>query len=123
MKEEVGEMKAGNNIAKKGLYMGAGVGLLLFAVIGLLPSSFIGGVLGLKIAGNLFGMPLGVAVLPRMIVGLTMVLGVLVTGLVFVVGISLIGWLGGHVVDLVVASKEVVSDLGAEKKKAVRQER
>ena len=116
-------MKAGNNIAKKGLYMGAGVGLLLFAVIGLLPSSFIGGVLGLKIAGNLFGMPLGVAVLPRMIVGLTMVLGVLVTGLVFVVGISLIGWLGGHVVDLVVASKEVVSDLGAEKKKAVRQER
>jgi len=123
MKEEVGEMKAGNNIAKKGLYMGAGVGLLLFAVIGLLPSSFIGGVLGLKIAGNLFGMPLGVAVLPRMIVGLTMVLGVLVTGLVFVVGISLIGWLGGHVVDLVVASKEVVSELGAEKKKAVRQER
>lgn len=116
-------MKAGNNIAKKGLYMGAGAGLLLFAVIGLLPSSFIGGVLGLKIAGNLFGMPLGVAVLPRMIVGLTMVLGVLVTGLVFVVGISLIGWLGGHVVDLVVASKEVVSELGAEKKKAVRQER
>ncbi len=110
-------MNTKHTIARKGLYVGAGAGLLLFAIIGLLPSSFIGGILGLKIAGHIFGVPLGTAVLPRVIVGLSMVLGVLVTGLVFVVGISIIGWLFGHVVDIVRSAREVGVKTPAEAKK------
>ena len=113
----VNVMKTGN-IAKKGLYAGAVVGLILFAIIGLLPSSFIGGVLGLKIAGHLFGTPLGVELVPRMLVGLSMVLAVLVTGFVFVVGISIIGWLTGTVADTVKAGKTAHIDLTIKEKKS-----
>ncbi|MFZ5997910.1 MAG: hypothetical protein ACOYW7_10540 [Nitrospirota bacterium] len=91
-------MKTGE-MAKKGLYIGAGAGLVLFAVIGLLPGSFIGGVIGLNIAGSMFGLPLSATLLPRMIVGISMVLGVILSGVVFVVSASLIGWLAGHIVD------------------------
>jgi hypothetical protein len=111
-------MKIKDSIAKKGLYIGAGLGLLMFAIIGLLPSSFIGGVLGLKLAGHIFGTPLGMAVLPRIVVGISMVLAVLVTGLVFVMGLALIGWLLGQVIDVVRASKTVGIDLKTKEKKA-----
>ncbi len=98
-------------LSKKGLYAGAIIGIILFAVIGLLPSSFIGGVLGLKIASHIFGIPLGMAIMPRVIVGITMVLGVLVTGTIFVVGLSFIGWLCGYVVEVIKAKKSEVSEL------------
>lgn len=111
-------MKTGDSIGRKGLYIGAAVGLVLFAVIGLLPSSFIGGVLGLKIAGHIFGTPLGIAVLPRMVVGLSMLLGILITGFIFVVGLSVAGWLCGHVIDVIRASRAVPQDLAAQQKKA-----
>jgi hypothetical protein len=78
--------------AKKGLYIGATAGLILFILIGLLPSSFVGGVLGLKIASYVLGTAVETALLSRAVVGVSMVTGVLVTGLVFVVGTSLIGW-------------------------------
>jgi Mg/Co/Ni transporter MgtE len=96
---EDSNMKTKHSLAKRGLYIGAGIGLVLFAIVGLLPSSFIGGVLGLKIAGHIFGIPLGTAVAPRFLVGLFMVLGVLVTGLVFVIGLSLIGWASGTLME------------------------
>ncbi|HMK43079.1 MAG TPA: hypothetical protein VK445_02985 [Dissulfurispiraceae bacterium] len=112
-------MKAKQAAAKKGLYIGAGIGLILFAIVGLLPSSFIGGVLGLKIAGHIFGLPLGTAVAPRFVVGVFMVLGVLVTGLVFVVGLSLIGWAGGTVIETLRERKDqAIEHLSAEQKKA-----
>lgn len=103
-KKGVCAMKTGS-FAKKGLYVGAGMGLIMFAIIGLLPSSFIGGVLGLKIAGQIFGTPLGMELVPRMLVGLSMVLAVLVTGFVFVVGIAITGWLAGTVADTIKAPK------------------
>jgi hypothetical protein len=78
--------------AKKGLYIGATAGLILFMLIGLLPSSFVGGVLGLKIASHVVGTAVETALLSRAVVGISMVIGVMVTGLVFVVGTSLIGW-------------------------------
>jgi len=90
-----------NKMAKKGLYIGAGIGLVLFAIMGLLPGSFIGGVIGINIASSLFGTPLSTALLPRMIVGASMVLGICVAGMVFVVSASILGWLAGHVVDTV----------------------
>lgn len=84
------------DMTKKGALTGAMAGIILFAIVGLFPSSFIGGVIGLKIAGYLFGMPLGAELLSRSIVGISMVLGVAVTGLMFVIGASIIGWLFGH---------------------------
>ena len=109
-------MKTGN-FGRKGLYTGAGLGLIMFAIIGLLPSSFIGGVLGLKIAGQIFGTPLGMELIPRMLVGLSMVLAVLVTGFVFVVGISITGWLIGTLADTVKAGKTAHVGLTVKEKK------
>lgn len=88
-------------MAKKGLYIGAGAGLVLFAIIGLLPGSFIGGVIGLNIAGSIFGSPVSSAVLPRIIVGASIVFGIFLAGFVFVTGVSLLGWLAGHAIDAV----------------------
>jgi len=90
-----------NKMAKKGIYIGAGIGLVLFAIIGLLPGSFIGGVIGINIASMMFGTPLSTSLIPRMIVGASMVLGVCVAGMVFVIGGSILGWLAGHVVETV----------------------
>jgi hypothetical protein len=87
--------------AKKGLYVGAGAGLVMFAVLGLLPGSFIGGVIGLNIAGSIFGTPVEASVISRVIVGLSMVLGILVAGIVFVAGTSIIGWLTGAAIDTI----------------------
>ncbi|HMK55209.1 MAG TPA: hypothetical protein VK448_01070 [Dissulfurispiraceae bacterium] len=80
------------NYSKKGLYIGATVGLVLFIIIGLLPSSFVGGVLGLKIASYLLGTSVETALLSRAVVGISMVVGIFATGFVFVAGTSLIGW-------------------------------
>ena len=90
---------------KKGLYIGIGAGLVLFALVGLLPGSFIGGVIGLNIAGNIFGLPLSASALPRIIVAVSMVLGVVLAGTVFVVGGALAGWLTGHAIATVRESK------------------
>lgn len=91
--------------AKRGLYIGIGAGLVLFAVIGLLPGSFLGGVIGLNIAGMIFGTPVTGAIIPRLIVGIFMLLGVMVSGLVFVVGCGTLGWLIGTIVDHVRAER------------------
>lgn len=102
-------MKA-NEMARKGLYIGAGAGLVLFAVIGLLPGSVIGGMVGINIAGSLFGLPLEATMLSRMIVAAGMILGVCLSGVVFVVGGSSLGWLAGHAADLVRAGRAVAAE-------------
>ena len=81
----------------KGMMAGAIAGIIIFAIVGLFPSSFIGGVIGLNIAGYLFGVPIGTELLARAIVGTTMFLGVAITGLAFILITSLIGWLLGYV--------------------------
>jgi hypothetical protein len=89
-----------SKMSLKGMYVGAGAGLVLFAVIGLLPGSFLGGAVGLSIATHLFGGPLGTALLPRIIVGAAMVFGVVLSGLLFLVGASSLGWLIGYIIDV-----------------------
>src|ERR1700690_534267 len=89
--------KMKTDTSKKGLFIGATVGLVLFIFIGLLPSSFVGGVLGLKIASYLLGNAVESALLSRAVVGLSMMAGILATGCVFVAGTSLIGWGIAHV--------------------------
>lgn len=45
------------------------------------------------------------AILPRMIVGVSMLFGILVAGLVFVTSTSLLGWLAGHAIDAIKEAK------------------
>lgn len=100
-------MKTKGSISRKGLYAGAAAGLLLYILVGLLPSSFIGGLIGLKIAGGIFGSPVTYEIFPRIIVGITMLAAVLVSGSVFVAGVSVIGWLTGHVADILRAGRSI----------------
>ncbi len=94
-------------MSQKGMYVGAGAGIVLFALIGLLPGSFMGGAIGLSIATHIFGGPLGSALLPRIIVGAAMVFGVLLSGLLFLVGASSVGWLVGYIIDAARRDKTV----------------
>ncbi|NOY39575.1 MAG: hypothetical protein GXO95_04965 [Nitrospirae bacterium] len=82
-------------------YLGAGIGLALFVVFGLLPGSFIGGVLGLNIAGAVFGIPIAPSILSRIVVAMGMLTGVMVTGLIFMVGGATMGWLMGTVAEVI----------------------
>jgi hypothetical protein len=106
------EAKTGE-MGKKGLYTGIGAGLVLFALVGLLYGSFIGGIVGLNIAGGLLGLPLNSSVLPRIIVGASMVMGVMLAGVVFVLGGAVIGWLTGTVVDTYRHTAATVGDMKA----------
>jgi hypothetical protein len=76
-------------------------------VVGLLGGSFIGGVIGLNIAGELFGAPVSSALLPRLIVGMSMLLGILVSGLMFIAGSGTVGWLIGCAIDSVRAPRSI----------------
>ncbi len=86
-----------NTIARKTAYIGAGAGLVLFAIFGLMPGSLLGGAMGINIAGWLFGLPLQPGLVARVIVLASMLIGVLVAGIVMVTATSTIGWLLGKV--------------------------
>jgi hypothetical protein len=83
----------------KGLYIGAGAGIILFAILGLLPGSFVGGAIGVNIATKIFGTPLEASLLPKIIIAAAMITGTFAAGLVFIAGSSLAGWLIGHFID------------------------
>ncbi len=100
-------------MAKKGLYVGTGMGLLLFALVGLFPGSMIGGVIGLKIAGSLLGSPVQAALLPRLIVAASMIIGVVVAAITFVLGTGIVGWAAGSAVDAIRARHEVPAEAPA----------
>ncbi len=101
------------NYTKKLAYMGAGCGVVLFGIFGLLPGSFLGGVMGLNIAGTLLGTPVTSGVLSRLIVAASMVVGVMVSGVMFILASSISGWLIGSEVDALMEEKK---DLAAEGK-------
>jgi len=93
-------------IARKTAYIGAGAGLVLFALFGLLPGSLLGGAMGINIAGWLFGLPLQPGLLSRIIVLASMLVGVLVSGIVIVTTSSTIGWLVGRALESGVRERE-----------------
>lgn len=95
-----------SNYSKKLTLIGAGCGVVLFAVFGLLPGSFLGGVMGLNLAGMLLGLPVTSSVLSRLIVAASMVIGVMVSGIMFITASSLAGWLLGTVADALTAEKK-----------------
>lgn len=93
------EAKMKTSLSRKAAYIGAGAGLVLFAIFGLLPGSLLGGAAGIKFAGMLFGLPLEPGVVSRSIVLLSMLVGVMVSGIAIVTATSTAGWLVGNVLD------------------------
>ncbi len=79
--------------SNKGAYAGAGAGLVLFGLFGLMPGSIIGGAMGISAAGMLFGLPLEPGLLSRMIVLGGMLIGVMASGLAMVTASAMAGWL------------------------------
>jgi hypothetical protein len=100
--DEKEDSKMKINKSKQGAYAGAGAGLVLFGLFGLLPGSLIGGAMGISVAGMLFGLPLEPGLLSRMIVLGSMLLGVMVSGIMIVTASSSIGWLVGNVMSTTV---------------------
>jgi hypothetical protein len=92
-KKEGANMKT--TMSGRGAYIGAGAGLVVFAIFGLLPGSLLGGAAGIKFAGLLFGLPLDSGLLSRMMVLASMLMGVLVSGTAIVTASTTIGWLIG----------------------------
>ncbi len=92
-------------LSRKAAYIGAGAGLVLFAIFGLLPGSLLGGAAGIKLAGLFFGLPLDPGILSRVIVLTSMLAGVLVAGIAIVTATSTLGWLVGRVVEGTVHEK------------------
>ena len=93
-------------LSRKTAYIGAGAGMVLFAIFGLLPGSLLGGVMGINIAGWLFGLPLHPGIVARVVVLASMLVGVLVAGIVMVTATSSVGWLTGKVLESAVHGEE-----------------
>jgi len=91
-----------NSRSKQGAYAGAGAGLVMFGLFGLLPGSLVGGAMGISAAGMLFGLPLEPGLLSRMIVLGSMLLGIMVSGIMIVTASSSIGWLAGQAMSMTV---------------------
>jgi len=84
-------------LSRKTAYIGAGAGMVLFAIFGLLPGSLLGGAAGIKLAGMFFGLPLDSGITSRMIVLASMLMGVMVSGITIVTATSSTGWFVGRV--------------------------
>lgn len=99
-------------LSRKSAYIGAGAGLVLFALFGLLPGSLLGGAAGIKFAGMFFGLPLDPGIVSRAIVLASMLVGVLVSGIAVITATSTAGWLVGRVLD---SSVSMAHDASQEK--------
>jgi len=84
------------SLSRKGAYIGAGAGLVVFVLFGLLPGSLLGGAAGIKAAGLLFGLPLQPSVMSRAIILLSMLVGVAAAGVMITAASSTTGWLIGR---------------------------
>ena len=90
--------------AQAATYIGAGIGLIIFAFFGLLPGSFIGGAIGLSLAGKLFGTPLVPSLFPKMIIAASMAFGSVLFGAVITFIFAALGSMGGICLERLVGS-------------------
>ena len=81
-------------------YVGAGIGLTLFALFGLMYGSFFGGIIGLQISGQLFESATEFGMLQKIVVLLGVLFGVLLAAIACVAGSSLICYFIGSVADI-----------------------
>lgn len=91
--------------SKKGLYIGTGIGLILFVLVGVLSGSLVGGLIGLKLAGLIFGVPLEGALLSRVFVAISMLGGVFASAVIFIGGMGFLGWTAGFVFDAAIKTR------------------
>jgi len=89
-----------NSFSKKAALIGAGAGLVLFGMFGLLPGSLLGGAAGLKFAGLFFGLPLEPGIISRAIVLASMLMGVMVSGIIVITAASTTAWLISKVISV-----------------------
>jgi hypothetical protein len=87
-----------NTFSKKATLIGAGAGLVLFVMFGLLPGSLLGGAAGLKFAGLFFGLPLEPGIAARAIVLASMLVGVMVSGIIIVTATATTAWIISKVI-------------------------
>jgi uncharacterized membrane protein len=103
------DTKMKTTMTRQGAYIGAGAGLAVFALFGLLPGSLLGGAAGISFAGMLFGLPLEPGLLSRAIVLSGMLVGVLVSGVSIVTASSTIGWLAGATLGSTIQEKTLAA--------------
>lgn len=110
-----------NELMKKCGLIGSGVGVVLFAVFGLLQGALLGGAAGLAIANHVFGETtlelMANELLPRMIVAGSMLAGVIFSLVFFTVTGAAMGVAGGFVLSLTQAhakTSELSGELAAE---------
>src|SRR5512142_3205856 len=103
------DTKMKTTMTKQGAYIGAGAGLVVFALFGLLPGSLLGGAAGISFAGMLFGLPLDPGLVSRALVISGMLVGVLVSGIAIVTASSTIGWLAGATLGATVREKALAA--------------
>ena len=89
-----------NSFSRKATFIGAGAGLVLFVMFGLLPGSLLGGAAGLKFAGLFFGLPLEPGIISRAIVFASMLVGVMVSGIIIVTATSTTAWIVSRVINV-----------------------
>ena len=88
-------MKSRNVIARKAALIGTGIGLAMFAVFGLAQGAMVGGVIGLDIINRTMGAA-GETLISRIALAASMLAGIAVAGVVFIVVFSAAGWLVGY---------------------------
>lgn len=98
-------------LMKKCGLIGSGVGLALFGVFGLLQGALLGGAAGLGIANHVFGANtfevMGNDLLPRIIIAASMLAGIIVSAIMFVVTGASVGVAGGFALSLLTGKAEV----------------
>jgi hypothetical protein len=92
-KREGGETMKEKGFLKGLAYMIAGCGMVLFAIFGLLPGPYPGGAIGLEVAGILLGVPVTSGIFSRWIVAASMAMGVMASGIMFIIAAAAAGWL------------------------------
>jgi hypothetical protein len=86
-------------MSKKGLYMGTGVGLILFFLVGMLSGSLVGGLAGLKIAQFVTGGPMAATLFARVTIVVSMLVGVAASAVLFIGGMGALGWAAGFALE------------------------
>lgn len=105
-KDKAQKAEGKRNLTNDLTFVGGGAGLALYAVFGLMNASFIGGVLGLNLAGMIFGYPVESSIMARALVALGMLGGVMACGLFFIAAGSVAGWIAGKVLSLLTGRVE-----------------
>ena len=88
-----------DTMASRLTYVGGGVGLGLFAIFGIVNASFVGGIIGLNLAGMISGFPVDSTLLARALVVIGMIVGIMVAGMIFIMTGAIAGWALGKTVD------------------------